>query len=173
MTRLGDEMTRYASFLASEFDSFLFAPIGEERNGMLLSVLSALARLDVDPWQEAAKLALLPEATATETLAALIMALPDEPSMHRDPATIAARLVPLLPRRANAPPPRETLHGFGASPKFRYALSMVLINVILMAVLLGAECVAASHRPLPPVVAKNPAHVSDTVSPQVKTPRSH
>ena len=37
----------------SEFDSFLCAPIGEERNGMLLSVLSALARLDVDPWQEA------------------------------------------------------------------------------------------------------------------------
>jgi hypothetical protein len=32
----------------SEFDPFLFAPVGEERNGMLLSVLSALARLEVD-----------------------------------------------------------------------------------------------------------------------------
>jgi hypothetical protein len=42
-----------ASRLGSEFDDFLFAPIGEDRNGMLLSVLSALARLDIDPWQEA------------------------------------------------------------------------------------------------------------------------
>ena len=33
----------------SEFDAFLFAHIGEEKNGMLLSVLSALARLDLDP----------------------------------------------------------------------------------------------------------------------------
>jgi hypothetical protein len=34
--------------LGSEFDSFLYAPIGEDGNGMPLSVLSALARLDVD-----------------------------------------------------------------------------------------------------------------------------
>ena len=32
---------------------------------MLLSVLSALARLDIDPWQEAAQLAGLPGETAT------------------------------------------------------------------------------------------------------------
>ena len=53
------EMTATASVsrLGSEFDDFLYAPIGEDRNGMLLSVLSALARLDIDPWQEAAKLA--------------------------------------------------------------------------------------------------------------------
>ena len=43
------------SRLGSEFDDFLFAPIGADRIGMLLSVLSALARLDIDPWQEAAK----------------------------------------------------------------------------------------------------------------------
>lgn len=40
----------------SEFNAFVFAPIGEERNGMLLSVMSALARRDIDPWQEAARL---------------------------------------------------------------------------------------------------------------------
>lgn len=68
---------------------------------MLLSVLSALARLNVDPWQEAAKLALLPGETATQKLAAIIAALPDGPSARRDPRTIAARLIALLPRRAN------------------------------------------------------------------------
>jgi hypothetical protein len=55
-------MMRAAStpYLGSQFDDFLFAPIGEEENGMLLSVVSALARLDLDPWQEAASLTGLP-----------------------------------------------------------------------------------------------------------------
>jgi hypothetical protein len=73
------EMTRSASVsrLASEFDNFLFAPIGEDRNEVPLSVLSALARLDVDPWHEAANLARLPKETATQRLASLIAGLPD------------------------------------------------------------------------------------------------
>jgi hypothetical protein len=37
----------------AEFDNFLYASIGADRNGMPLSVLSALARLDLDPWEEA------------------------------------------------------------------------------------------------------------------------
>ncbi len=39
-------MTRTAAVgrLGSEFDDFLFAPVAEEKNGMLLSVVSALAR---------------------------------------------------------------------------------------------------------------------------------
>jgi hypothetical protein len=52
------------SLLDSEFNDFLFAPIGEEGNEMLLSVLSALARLGVDPWQEAARLSQLPKETS-------------------------------------------------------------------------------------------------------------
>jgi hypothetical protein len=77
-------MTRSTSIspLGHEFNEFLFAPIGEEKNGMLLSVLSALARLDVDPWREAAELAQLPRQTATQRLASLIAALPDGPSAH-------------------------------------------------------------------------------------------
>ena len=83
------EMTRsiMASQLGSEFDDFLFASIGDDGNGMLLSVLSALARLDVDPRQEAADLAQLPVATALERLTSLIAALPDAPSVRRDPGT--------------------------------------------------------------------------------------
>src|SRR5690242_13308487 len=34
------------SLISSEFDAFLFAPIGEERNGMPLSVVSVAADLD-------------------------------------------------------------------------------------------------------------------------------
>ena len=61
------------SQISSAFDDFLFAPIGQESNGMRLSVLSALARLDMDPWQGAAKLAKLPIAGATEQLALWIV----------------------------------------------------------------------------------------------------
>lgn len=49
-----------AALLGPEFDGFLYAQLGEERNGMPLSVLSALAQLQVDPWQKAARLARLP-----------------------------------------------------------------------------------------------------------------
>jgi hypothetical protein len=71
-------MTRSASFsvLGSEFDDFLFAPIGDDRNDMPLSVLSALARLDIDPWLEAAELARLPQETGVQRLALSIAALP-------------------------------------------------------------------------------------------------
>ena len=105
-------MTRSVStsLLGPEFDNFLFAPI-EDRNEMPLSVLSALARLDFDPWEEAANLAQLPGETATQRLASLIAALPDGPSAPLDPGTIAARLIALLPGRASNVPLRETLLG--------------------------------------------------------------
>jgi hypothetical protein len=45
-------MTRVtAATLGLEFDDFLFVPIGDDRNAVLLSVLSVLARLNLDPWQ--------------------------------------------------------------------------------------------------------------------------
>ena len=66
-------MTPAASvfFVGSEFDNFLHASIGVEGNEMALSVLSALARLNVDPWEEAAELSELPQHTATQRLASL------------------------------------------------------------------------------------------------------
>jgi hypothetical protein len=67
-----------APLIGAEFDKFLCAPIREDRNGTPLSVLSALARLDVDPWQEAASLARMPRDTAATRLTALIVALPGE-----------------------------------------------------------------------------------------------
>jgi hypothetical protein len=86
-----------APLIGAEFDKFLYAPIGEGRNGTMLSVLSALARLDVDPWQEAASLARMPREAATERLTALIAALPDEPTMVIPVKAIAANLAALLP----------------------------------------------------------------------------
>ncbi len=81
----------------SEFDSFLFAPVGEEKNGMLLSVLSALARLDVDPWQEAATLTKMPAQDATLRLTSLLSSLPSDAATVVPPSTVI-RLISLLPR---------------------------------------------------------------------------
>ena len=52
----GIDMTHaaLAPLIGPEFDEFLGASIREDRNGTGLSVLSALARLNVNPWQEAA-----------------------------------------------------------------------------------------------------------------------
>jgi hypothetical protein len=84
--------------LGSEFDNFLFAPV-EERNGLPLSVVSLLARMDLDPWQEAASLAGLPAEAAAQRLTSLLGLLPDPAMQQPDPRTTAARLVQLLPRR--------------------------------------------------------------------------
>jgi hypothetical protein len=100
------------SFFRPEFDDFLYAPIGEDEGQMPLSVLSALARLDVDPWQEAAELSELPKGTATQRLASLIARLPDGRRTLADWRAIADRLIELLPRRGTAEVPlTETRHG--------------------------------------------------------------
>ena len=93
----------------TEYDDFLFAPIGTETNGMLLSVLSALARMNVDPRKEAAALAELPRKEAVHRLSCLIEALPARPSAPEEPLTIAARLIKLLPHRSglDLPLPRD------------------------------------------------------------------
>jgi hypothetical protein len=88
---------RLSGFLGPEFDDFLFATIGADQNGGYLSVVSALARMDLDPWAEAAKLAKLPVDIATQKLSAIIAALQEIPSARQEPRKIAARLVALLP----------------------------------------------------------------------------
>ena len=80
-----------------EFDDFLYAPIGADDGEMPLSVLSALARLDLDPWQEAAELSELPKGTATQRLAALIARLPGGRWTAADSRSMADRLIELLP----------------------------------------------------------------------------
>jgi hypothetical protein len=125
-------MTRSPSLLfqGHEFDSFLFAPIGEEKNGMLLSVLSALARKDIDPWREAARLSRLPRAAATDSLCAMIAALPADVAHPADPRSIAERLIALLPVGGvgASPSRRAPIVGAAATPSdaVKYIVAMVL-----------------------------------------------
>jgi hypothetical protein len=84
--------------LDREFDKFLYASVGDDNNGMPLTVLTALARMDVDPWEEASKLMLLPQETAVAQLAVLLGSLGNSPVDRLDPVSSAARLIALLPR---------------------------------------------------------------------------
>jgi hypothetical protein len=86
----------------SEFDDFLFAPLGDDANGMPISVLSTLARLEIDPWQEAAELARLPVGRAAKRLASSIGAGHEGALPGLDAEAIAARVIKLLPSRAGS-----------------------------------------------------------------------
>jgi hypothetical protein len=159
------EMTRIAALpvLGSEFDDFLFAPICEQGNGMLLSVVSALARLDVDPWQEAAQLSLLPGETATQRLASLIVTLPDGLSAHLDPKTVAAGLIALLPRQIGPNgATREAVRGVPEATNSR-ASTFVMFYVIFMTCMLGAQIIIASREVSAPIdSAHAPTSGTDT-----------
>jgi hypothetical protein len=90
-------MSAPGSALDSRFDKFLYAPIGESKDEMLHSVLSAIARQDLDPWAEADRLSHLSRRSAIDQLASIIalstVGLPEPP----DPQLNAMRLADLLP----------------------------------------------------------------------------
>jgi hypothetical protein len=124
-----------APLIGPEFDRFLCASIGEGRNGTMLSVLSALARLDVDPWQEAANLAQMPRETATVRLAALIAALPEAPTTNIPAKAIAADLIALLPKTAvfTVRPPDGALAVAGPRrTQIRLALGALAIAIAIV-----------------------------------------
>ena len=95
----------------SPYNPFLFASVGlaqagtadgeasvaEGDRGEIVTVLSALTRLKVDPWAEAARLASLPADVAATALAAMLAPLPAVAWEEGDVAGTARRLVTLLP----------------------------------------------------------------------------
>ena len=87
--------------LDSQYDAFLFASICETDQSNL-SVLSLLARQDVDPWQEAARLTNLSKAQAIQSFAATISQSKNEQWSPSEAIVLAGRLIDLLP--SHGPP---------------------------------------------------------------------
>ena len=77
----------------TRYDGFLHALIGSEANRMPISVLSALARSDVDPWAEAAQLSAMSKESAKRRLVVLIGPI----LRNADMASVTDRLIRLLP----------------------------------------------------------------------------
>ena len=130
--------------LTPEFNTFLFAQIGKNSNGMQVSVLSGLAQSDLDPWAEAAELAQLPRKSAIERLAFLIGKMPNRGWAYPDAITVATRLIALLPKQfaGSHEPPGQTFSGvMNSKPWWVY--------VALMSFVLGSQFLIASHQSPP------------------------
>lgn len=81
----------------SGLNTFLFAEVGTETNGSMLTVLSVLARLGQDPWDQAARWAGLPKATIVDRLTECIRQMPLSEQALSDANGTAQRLIQLLP----------------------------------------------------------------------------
>jgi hypothetical protein len=88
------------ALLRSNLNDFLFSNVGIEARGMTLSVISVLARQGLDPWREAGRLADLPNAEATDSLARTIAGMPQSLWNLTDATVIARRLTGMLPSRS-------------------------------------------------------------------------
>lgn len=129
--------------LGSEFDNFLFAPVAEDSNGLTVSVVSMLGRLNLDPWQAAASLAGLPVELATQKLTALLGRLPGPALQEPESRTLAIRLVALLPRAPkSAAPPPQTSATSGGSTHARLVTNGAFLAIYL-GVMLATQLVIA------------------------------
>jgi hypothetical protein len=134
--------------LGSEFDAFLFAPLGEDRNGLSLSVISLLARMNLDPWEEAGDLATLPAEAAASRLGVALATLTDPVLRQANSRTLVLRLLALLPRGAPAVIPTPGAASAAVAPadfKARLGAAIVIMSALA---LLGSQIIAA-HRSAP------------------------
>lgn len=148
--------------LGSEFDGFLFASIGEDRNGLSVSVVSLLGRMDLDPWHEAARLAGLPAEAAAESLTALLDRLPGHPLQQPHSGGIATRLVGLLPRRPKPGPRPSRTSIFGVVTKRGRRMTNVIFLAICLSVVLATQVFIARLEQTRAAAAAAPASVAPT-----------
>ena len=136
--------------LRTDLNDFLFSPIANDENGMHLTMLSALARSGVDPWEEAASLAALSRESATQKLVLLFAGIPNGPAPGDQTDSLAARLVAQLHS-----PPNTKLEPVGSpgamsrvdeSPKLSFSTLAARVRwtiyavgaVVLVAIAYGA-----------------------------------
>lgn len=119
----------------TEFDPFLYAVVGEDRNGASLTVLSALARLDLEPWTEARELARLTRETAQFRLTKHLEAINGTPVLVFASESRAAKLIALLPKSTQplAINPLEASTKLGALGGINRS-QLALVGVVVLAV---------------------------------------
>jgi hypothetical protein len=123
--------------LRPDLDSFLFAMIGEGRNGIPLSTISALTQLDLDPWEEAGRLAGLAKRDAVEQLTGLLLRVPG-PSrpLAEEVRQIAVALIDVLPPASRIAEPAGTRGTGPATTSRDRAFWIICCVLIATAVLL-------------------------------------
>ena len=110
---MGDHQINRGLFsLGTEFNDFLYERIGAGPWDTQVSVVSALARMDLDPWAEAKRLSQLPDESATLSVSSMLSRLPEAGMAIGGHQQTARRLVQLLPKKfagnqPDAAPARE------------------------------------------------------------------
>jgi len=135
-----------------ELDDFLFAAIGEERNGMSLTMVSALGRLGLDPWTEAGRFSEMPKKVAADLLGPMIARLPNSLWALPEAQVIAARLVKLLPQQRSAAVADSAVVAIARKPVFTvsWVLCAALLAAVLIAMAAGRDLSLARFLASPP-----------------------
>ena len=129
--------TSRPKFLRSDFNAFLYASIGENRAGGKLSVVSALARLDIDPWQEAEKLSHLSSEAAMNHLSSFIAKYPEWTFETGDRSLLAQSLIALLPSQKRATAAQNL--SMGSEQQIARARTASLFFLLAASMLLAAQ----------------------------------
>lgn len=121
--------------LRPDLDQFLFATVGDEQNGMPLSVVSALTGLGLDPWVEATRLSGLEKDEAVRQLARLVARLPGERWASSEVQTIASSLVERLPSASGITVVADIRRQAGAkiAPSNMFWLVCLLVAAVALA----------------------------------------
>jgi hypothetical protein len=130
--------------LRKDFDDFLFAPVGPDFDGTPLTLATVLARLGVDPWEEAAELASLAQEPAMQRLTSRLESMPNAPSTAEDTVNVAMRLLALLHRAAPRKSPSP------AMPRPPNAARLVTRNNLAIYWLIGIVLLLGAHWALAP-----------------------
>jgi len=167
---MDSQARRAAYFPGTEFNEFLFAPVGVDRHGGQLSVISALSRLDIDARAEAASLARLPGAAATAKLGALLNEVAEFPQTPNESQRIAVRLVALLPHhgvgavRPSAPRANQPgVAGVGFATLLLFIILAMMVGALVL--LVGMQISAVVGPAPPPPAATAPAPSINNVLP--------
>lgn len=118
-------------------ERFLFASVGEDRNGSSVTVLSALARLDLDPWDVAAELASSGREAAVSRLRTLLSRCKDVPALATENGKVARTLAPLLPPAAPAATSVGDAVHKGIASSQGMILSVAVVILFLIQVILS------------------------------------
>jgi hypothetical protein len=150
----------YAPF-RPDLNNFLFAAVGEERNGIPLSMMSALAQLELDPWEEAGRLSALAKQEAIERLTGLILRLPGFRRPSSEAQQIAAELVDALPKHSDdggpAKNPRRPAPRNIASGKAFWLLCLAVAAIAFFLMLTQRDVPLGDQRP--PTAIETPANL--------------
>ncbi len=148
------------SRLGSEYDGFLFACIGEDRNGLPLSVASLLGRMNLDPWQEAKQLAAMPAEVAATRFAHSLDTLTDPVLRAVTSHAMVLRLLCLLPRNVHVVTrtPVADANNVAATTSDRATRISSCLFFACVIAWLGSRLIATyPETPVQPAVVQTPA----------------